>query len=224
MNIESRIKSLIDSCKIISCDYPIPTEVNFLAPASLLVYCPTKSVYSQISRGRKELARILRDRYRRQQKDIKSITIRWEHLGASLRVSSPTSKLPIEMITTTAERQLVVPKPQHELIEECLGYEGACGIVRMSDHKGLFSNTQIVLSSNAHPNDWLGKKMSDYWIEPELGKYLERLVSDGELKNYCYVARMFSGENARLTVNARTVIWNGELARMVKTVSRELLA
>jgi hypothetical protein len=93
----------------------------------------------------------------------------------------------------------------------------------MSDHKGLFSNTSIFLASNAHPNDWLGRKMSDFWIESELDAYIKRLSKDSELTNYSYVARLFSGENARLTVNARLVIFNGEIARMVETVSRELL-
>ena len=119
-------------------------------------------------------------------------------------------------------RQLLVPVI--DLIDECMGYDGACGIVRMSDHKGLFSNSQIILSSNAHPNDWLGKKMSDWWIQPELDKYLERLRHDGKLENYSYVAKMMTGENARLTVNARLIIWNGEPARLVKTISRELLS
>ena len=113
--------------------------------------------------------------------------------------------------------------PQQELITECLSYDGACGIVRMSDHKGLFSNTQIVLSSNAHPNDWIGKKMSDWWIQPELDNYLKRLNEDGELRNYSYVAKMMTGEKAELMVDARLVLWNGEPVRLVKTISRKLL-
>lgn len=164
--------------------------------------------------------KILCRRY--QQNRIERITIGIGNLSFSLRIPAKYN-LPIAMITTT-DQQVIIPASQHDLIDECLGYEGACGIVRMNDHKGLFSNTQIVLSSNAHPNDWLGKKMSDYWIESELTAYLQRLTRDGELRNYSYIAKMFSGENARLTVHARTIVWNGEVARMVKTVSRELLA
>lgn len=141
---------------------------------------------------------------------------------ASVILTVPLTLLPNMNETST----LVLPKKQlsqSDVIIECLKCESACGIVRMSDHKGLFSNTSIFLASNAHPNDWLGKKMSDFWIESELDAYIKRLSKDGELTNYSYVARLFSGENARLTVNARLVVFNGEIARMVETVSRELL-
>ena len=207
MNIESQIKALIDSCTISSLD------------SSILVSCPNISVYRQLIRNRRMIIKILCRRYQQRQNHVRRITIGIGELSVSLKVSLPI----VEMINTTTQK-LIIPTLQHDLIEECLAYEGACGIVRMHDHKGLFSNAQIVFSSNAHPNDWLGKKMSDYWIEPELTTYLQRLARDGELRNYSYVAKMFSGENARLTVDARTIVWNGEVARMVKTVSRELLA
>ena len=135
----------------------------------------------------------------------------------SLKTSFPIAK---PMIITNP---LIINPVESKLIAECLGYEGGCGIVRMSDHKGLFSNTKIEESSNAHPNDWIGKNMADYWIQPELDKYIERLQKDGQLRNYSYVAKMMDGRNARLTVNARLITWNGQPARIVQTLSKDYL-
>lgn len=116
-----------------------------------------------------------------------------------------------------------VKSNQKDLIRECLSYEGACSIVGMLDHKGYFSNSRIVLASGVHPNVWSGKNMSDYWFPDELNNYLNRLNKDGQIRNYSYVAKMISGEKARLTVDARLVIWNGEPARLVKTIKREII-
>lgn len=122
------------------------------------------------------------------------------------------------------EQPVQIILPTTDLIQECLSYEGACGIVRMDDHKGLFSNELITFSSNAHPNDWVGEDMSKYWFEEELKNYLERLNKDRELRNYSYVAKMMNGQIARLTVDARIINWRGEEARIVKNISRELLS
>jgi PAS domain-containing protein len=119
--------------------------------------------------------------------------------------------------------ELIVTPTESALIKECLGYQCGCGIVRMADHKGLFSNAQIIESSNAHPNDWIGRNMSDYWIKPELDKYIERLQKEGELRNYSYVAKMMDGRNARLTVNTRLIEWHGQPARIVQTLSKDYL-
>lgn len=143
--------------------------------------------------------------------------IKWATIGivnTELRQSFPMQQ----------NNQRIEPiPPSTDLIGECLTYEGACGIVRMSDHKGLFSNELITYSSNAHPNDWVGKNMADFWIKDELDVYIARLLKEGELKNYSYVAKMMDGQNAKLTVDARIIQWRGETARIVKTVSRELL-
>ena len=197
--------------------------------SSLIIVCPTTAIFAKLAKFRKFLPEALMScgeeiKISLAQKNIKHITIAvrgrrtYFPVDFEKRVLADMNNAVIEI----PPRQLLVPVI--DLIDECMGYEGACGIVRMSDHKGLFSNSQIVLSSNAHPNDWLGKKMSDWWIQPELDKYLERLRHDGDLKNYSYVAKMMTGENARLTVNARIIIWNGEPARLVKTISRELLS
>lgn len=196
-NIE--IKILLLNCKII------------ISGEEILIGCPSKSKFFQICKQQHYIAAMMLRKYPR----CTQITIAVDN--GRQRVNLPIMS-----------QQLIIPTfrgtSQQDLIKEALSYEGACGIIRMSDHKGLFSNTNIVLSSNAHPNDWLGKKMSDWWIPSELETYLERLSKDQELRGYSYVAKMMDGQNARLTVDARLVTWNGDLCRMVKTVSRELLA
>lgn len=126
---------------------------------------------------------------------------------------------------TKMEAKIIVPKtePLIDLIGECLSYHGSCGIVRMDDHKGLFSNERIMFSSAANPNDWIGKKMSDFWYQDELDIYMSRLIKDGELRNYSYKAKLMDGRPVHLTVDARLILWHGEPARIVKTISRELL-
>ena len=199
-------------------------------PSSLYISCPTIPVCAKLVKFRSALPKALMSlgteiseeiRTGIIAKNIKMVTIAVGRKVTSFPLNYDRVLLMNNVIEIPPRQNLLVPVI--DLIDECMAYDGACGIVRMSDHKGLFSNSQIVLSSNAHPNDWLGKKMSNFWIESELSKYLERLRQDEELRNYSYVAKMFSGENARLTVNARIVIWNGEPARLVKTISRELL-
>jgi hypothetical protein len=119
--------------------------------------------------------------------------------------------------------KIITPNEFSNLIQECLSHKGSCGIVRMSDHKGLFSNERIMYSSSAKPNDWLGKKMSDYWYEDELETYISRLLKDSELRNYSYTAKLFDGRPVKLTVDARVIKWHGESARIVKTIEREVL-
>ena len=185
----------------------------------LLINCSSLEAWKLLLRGQRVIPSLIMQQFG-QAAGLRRIIV--AKGDASVILTVPLTLLPSMPETST----LVLPKKQlsqSDVIIECLKCESACGIVRMSDHKGLFSNTSIFLASNAHPNDWLGKKMSDFWIESELDAYIKRLSKDGELTNYSYVARLFSGENARLTVNARLVIFNGEIARMVETVSRELL-
>ena len=119
--------------------------------------------------------------------------------------------------------KIIIPSEFNNLIQECLSYKDSCGIVRMSDHKGLFSNERIMYSSSAKPNDWLGKKMSDYWYADELETYLSRLVKESELRNYSYVAKLFDGRSIKMTVDARLIEWHGEPCRIVKTIERQVL-
>ncbi|MFM6139136.1 MAG: hypothetical protein ACKPCP_34205 [Sphaerospermopsis kisseleviana] len=201
MNSINNLQVLLAGCKI------MPYK------SKLLIICPTNKKFIQIARQKNHTIPLVVNNY----PECDQITIAVEGDNTN-RVHLPTKPMPTEMLIPSFQGTT-----QQDLINEALSYEGACGIVRMSDHKGLFSNSQITLSSNIHPNDWLGKKMSDWWIPSELEQYLERLSKDQELRGYSYVAKMMTGENARLTVDARLVTWNGDLCRIVKTISRELL-
>lgn len=182
----------------------------------VLIKCKDVDSYTYLIQQRNNIADALRFIIKTHTKPIYMATIAVE--GTHLRTSFPISSQRPPMIIT------IPTNPTDPIITECLSYDGACGIVRMSDHKGLFSNSQITMSSNASPNDWLGKTMSDFWIKEELDAYLQRLQKEKELRNYSYVAKMMDGQNARLTVNARMIEWHGEPARIVQTIKREFLA
>ena len=207
-------------------------RVSLLLSSLIVIACPNTSTFAKLTKYRKVLPRSLMSCCGEEiktsliQKNIKRITI--AVLGRSTSFPINLDKRVLADMDTdttvmkTPPRQLILV-PQMELIKECLGYEGACGIVGMSDHQGYFSNAQIALSSNAHPNKWIKEKMSDYFIASELERYIGDLERDGELRDYTYRAKLMTGEKVELTVNARIVAWNGELARIVKTIYRRLI-
>ena len=187
-----------------------------LLPTCALIKCRNEDVYFYLLRQRKDIVGALKFIIKPKTISANWVTIAVE--GTYLRTSFPVILQPMININPS-----IIRPSNSDIIKECLAYKGACGIVRMSDHKGLFSNSQIALCSNSRPNDWLGKKMSDFWIKDELDPYIQRLIKDGQLQNYSYVAKMMDGQNARLTVNARIISWNGEPARLVETINREYL-
>ncbi len=183
----------------------------------VLIICDRREEYAVLLRQEENIKKALNFIINQQLFNLEWVTIGVKDSDIRHSICMKNSEVePMRIILPTASHR--------DLIEECLSYDGACGIVRMSDHKGLFSNEQITFSSKAHPNDWIGKNMADYWIEDELTTYLERLSREKELRDYSYVAKMMDGQNARLIVNARLIEWHGESARIVKTVTREFLA
>lgn len=177
-----------------------------------LISCPSQREFTLLVQHRKNIRSALKFIIGGVFSGVEQVTIGVQ--GTDLRQSFSIEK---------PRTNMRIILPPNDLIAECLSYEGACGIVRVSDNKGLFSNELITASSNAHPNDWVGKNMSDYWFEGELQAYLERLNREGELRNYSYTAKLMTGEPVRLTVDARIVEWRGEPARIVKTITKELL-
>lgn len=128
--------------------------------SSLIIVCPSTAIFAKLAKFRKFLPKALMScgeeiKISLVQKNIKHITIAVRGRRTSFPVNLDERVLAMDAVIEIPPRQLLVPVI--DLIDECMGYDGACGIVRMSDHKGLFSNSQIVLSSNAHPNDWLGR-------------------------------------------------------------------
>lgn len=109
--------------------------------------------------------------------------------------------------------------PAEDLIKECHSFAGSAGIVRWRDNKGLFANSLIEMGSAARPNDWIGANMADYWPADQLSKFRDSLQRDKEIRNFSYKARLFNGQMAEFLVDARLVIYEGDLARIVKTHS-----
>ena len=181
----------------------------------VFITCQTEVGYRSLIRKRKNIQKALNFILGKETSCIHWVTILVGNSKLKSCFSIRTESILMNEIITRSD----LP----DLVKECLSYEGACGIVRMSDHKGLFSNERIMYSSSALPNDWLGKKMSDYWYPDELNTYIARLVKEGELQSYSYVAKLMDGRPVRLTVNARIIQWHGELARIVKTINREVL-
>jgi hypothetical protein len=112
----------------------------------------------------------------------------------------------------------IIAIPELELVQEVLRYPNPSSIVRMDDDKGLFANSHIRKASGIDPNQWVGKKMSSYWIEEELERYKRILLKERTLQRFSYTAYLFSGEPASFTVDASLVQFNGELCRWVRVL------
>lgn len=189
-----------------------------LLEKQLLIKCQSEDDYTFLIRQKKNIESAINALNEHHKNPIQ---VDWITIG--LINSDIVQSIPVTQIKS--EVQIILPiNSSDDLIRECLACNGACGIIRMSDHKGLFSNEKITYSSNAHPNDWIGKNMANWWHEDELNPYIERLMREGQLNNYSYVAKLMSGEDARLTVDARIVNFRGESARIVKTLNREILS
>jgi hypothetical protein len=187
----------------------------------LLIICQFEKEYKHLIRQRKNIPKALRQKTSNLDKTngffgIDYITIA---VGSSLLKTT----FPVDISTALDNHNHFCDMQIDDLIKECLSYEGSCGIVRMSDHKALFSNSRIMFNPTASPNDWVGKEMDRFWYPDELHNYLERLQKEGELRKYSYAAKLFDLRPVQMTVDSRIIWWHGEEARMVKTISRELL-
>jgi hypothetical protein len=118
-------------------------------------------------------------------------------------------------ITEADLKQKIITVPDEDLIREVLAYPKGAGITRMKDHKGLFCNNVIHLSSGANSNDWTGTNMRNHHIPDELSRYLTALYRDIDI-NIEYTAPLFDGRLCLHKVMARLVWYRGELCRLVK--------
>ncbi len=186
----------------------------------LLIICPTDRVFKAVYLRRKQIIRLVGKFVR-----FSDITI----VTGNRKISFPaTTNIEYVAESTMAQQDTVLtrvrPISDEDLISEVLGCSDPTSVVRFSDNLGLFSNSRIEISSGAKPNDWVGKNMADYWMGEELSKFRSRLLSDLELRNYFYTAYLFTGEKANFTVNARLVVYRGDLVRVVKCTRSEVLA
>lgn len=185
----------------------------------LLIICPTDRVFKAVYLRRKQIIRLVGKFVR-----FSEITI----VTGNRKVSFPANTN-IEYVAGFAmtQQDTILTRVRSisdgDLIPEVLGCSDPTSVVRFDDNLGLFSNSRIEISSGAKPNDWVGKNMADYWIGEELSKFRNSLLRDLELRNYSYTAYLFTGEKAKFTVNARLVVYRGDLVRVVKCTRSEVL-
>lgn len=132
----------------------------------------------------------------------------------------PKPKPPVMIQAMTS----VKATTETEIIHKIMKHPLSSSLVRMEDDKGIFANSCINKSSGVHANNWLGAKMSKYWIPEELQRYKALLLQDGELRNYTYTAYFFTGELAKITVDTQLVKFNDDLCRWVRVLDCELIS
>jgi len=131
----------------------------------------------------------------------------------------PKFKPPIVANSMVHSSILVIP--EMEIISEIMKYPNPSSLVRVEDDKGIFTNSHVQKSSGTTPNNWVGAKMSSYWIPEELERYKHLLLKEKEVSNFKYAAYFFTGETAQFTVDAKLVNFNGDLCRWVRVVNCE---
>jgi hypothetical protein len=146
---------------------------------------------------------------------VRKITILGEKFDYSFSPHVVTQLEPELMLTEADLKQKIITVPDEDLIREVLAYPKGAGITRMKDHKGLFCNNVIHLSSGANSNDWTGTNMRNHHIPDELSRYLTALYRNIDI-NIEYTAPLFDGRLCLHKVMARLVWYCGELCRLVK--------
>ncbi len=114
--------------------------------------------------------------------------------------------------------------PETEIISEIMKYPNPSSLIRVEDDKGIFTNSHVQKASNTTPNNWVGAKMSSYWIPEELERYKRLLFKNKEVVSFTYAAYFFTGEKADFTVDARLVNFNGDLCRWVRVVDYQVIS
>jgi hypothetical protein len=114
--------------------------------------------------------------------------------------------------------------PEADIISEIMKYPKPSSLIRVGDDKGIFTNSHVQKSSGTTPNNWVGAKMSSYWIPEELERYKRLLFKNKEVVSFTYAAYFFTGEKADFTVDARLVNFNGDLCRWVRVVDCQVIS
>lgn len=201
------ISLILDQCKISRAD------------VNVLVVCDTDETFIQL--------------VRKQRKLIETLTIEQEAWERIVLVSEQGEKRttfypPKPDITPFGFNSMVhsniMTMPEAEVVSEIMKYPNPSSLVRMADDKGVFTNSHVRKSSGINPNEWIGAKMSSYWIPEELERYKHLLLKHREINNFTYAAFFFTGETANFTVDARLVSFNGDLCRWVRVVQCDVIS
>ncbi len=191
---------------------------------ALLILCPDDQIFLLLVRHHKGILQLFSCA-----NPLTCVTIATEERrisfpgDTSYRVVIPNMELKVQNLDASALRNTISSEQELDIITEILGFEGSASMVRFADDNGLFSNSRINLSSGAVANDWVGKRMSDYWIPDELSRYKQALLESTRVSNFSYIAYLFTGQAAKFTVDARLTYYRGDLVRVVKNVACEKL-
>lgn len=189
----------------------------FRANAEILVICDTDETFIQLVKKQKGLIKILvnDDPWER-------IILRSDQ-GENETTFYPPKIKPIFAVKPMVHSSILT-LPAAEIISEIMKYPNPSSLVRVEDDKGIFTNSHCHKSSGIAPNNWVGAKMSDYWIPEELERYKQLLLKNKEVVNFTYTAYFFTGETANFTVDARLVNFNGDLCRWVRVVDCQVIS
>lgn len=110
-----------------------------------------------------------------------------------------------------------------DFLGKSLKHGSSFGIVRMVDHRSLFSSSNIgKFSKCGDAKNMFNKDVSRYWPPEELSRYVTALDEHRlGLTEFQYCARTFEDELKRFTVNARLWWFRGELVRLTETLHSE---
>lgn len=189
---------------------------QFKVGAEILIITDTDSTLVQLLRKQHQLINFLIESREHWEK----ITLRSNMGEYNSTLYYPKPK-PAAMIQAMANTKAPT---ETEIIHEIMKCPLSSSLVRMEDDKGIFANSHISKSSGLDANNWLGTRMSNYWIPEELQRYKTLLLQDRELRNYTYTAYLFTGEPAKFTVDAQLVKFNSDLCRWVCVLGCEAIS
>ena len=202
------IENLLAKCHV----FRVDTEVS-----QICVICDTDETFVELVKQEKQL--------------IYALTIEresWDEILLKLEEGERSTKFyPPELqlsATNSMAHSSIIIIPEMEIIGEIMRFPNPSSLIRVEDDKGIFTNSHCQKSSGITPNDWLGAKMSSYWIPEELERYKQLLTKDKEVINFTYTAYFFTGEPANFTVDARLVNFNGDLCRWVRVLDCQVIS
>jgi hypothetical protein len=187
---------------------------QFRVKSEILIICDTDETFLRLLRGQHQLFKSL-DGEAWEQINLRSESGEYKTILHHPRFRPPIVLKPMDSITSISET---------DIIGEIMKYPNPSSLVRMEDDKGIFANQYIIESSGTNTNNWLGSKMSSYWIPEELERYKLALLKNREVSNFVYTAYFFTGEKANFKVDAQLVKFNNDLCRWVRVLDCEVIS
>ena len=189
--------------------------------SDILVMCENITDFNQIVKNENQFIQLLTSRLN---SDWQKIILRSKE-GKKQTIFYPNPRINpfMQRDKQAMTNKDILKMSEADLIAEIMKYPKPSSLVRMKDDKGIFTNSLVRQSSGISPNNWIGKQMSNYWIEEELERYKRLLLLEKKLINFEYSAFFFTGQAANFTVESRLINFNGDLCRWVRVVECVLI-